>query len=62
MTEQWPNEKGEKDKQRSTKHTDKIKDRVTRILLNYLHYLHLDISPVPVTTKYVGLIPAYDEV
>jgi len=42
--------------------TDKIKDRVTRTPLNYLHYLHLGISPVPVTTKDVGLIPAYDEV
>ena len=29
-TTQWPNEKGQKDKQRSTKHTHKPKDRVTR--------------------------------
>ena len=27
---QWPKEKGQKDKQRSTKHTYKTKDRVTR--------------------------------
>jgi len=30
QTGQWPNEKVQKDKQRSTKHTHKIKDRVTR--------------------------------
>jgi len=30
QTTQWPNEKGQKDKQRSTKHTHKTKDRVTR--------------------------------
>ena len=29
-TTQWPNEKEQKDKQLSTKHTDKTKDRVTR--------------------------------
>ena len=27
---QWSNEKGQKNKQRSTKHTHKTKDRVTR--------------------------------
>jgi hypothetical protein len=27
---QWPKEKGQKDKQRSTKHTHKTEDRVTR--------------------------------
>ena len=27
---QWPKEKGQKDKQRATKHTHKTKDRVTR--------------------------------
>ena len=31
----WPNEKVQKDKQRSTKHTNKTKDRVTRISLNH---------------------------
>ena len=31
--EQWPKEKVQKDKQRSTKHTYKTKDRVTRIPL-----------------------------
>ena len=30
QTTQWPKEKGQKDKQRSTKHTYKTKDRVTR--------------------------------
>ena len=30
QTTQWPNEKVQKDKQRSTKHTYKTKDRVTR--------------------------------
>jgi len=29
-TTQWPTEKGQKDKQRSTIHTHKTKDRVTR--------------------------------
>ena len=30
METQWPRENGQKDKQRSTKHTHKTKDRVTR--------------------------------
>jgi hypothetical protein len=30
QTTQWPKEKVQKDKQRSTKHTYKTKDRVTR--------------------------------
>ena len=30
QTTQWPKEKVQKDKQRSTKHTQKTKDRVTR--------------------------------
>ena len=29
QTKQWPKEKGQQDKQRSTKHTLKAKDRVT---------------------------------
>ena len=33
QTTQWPKEKGQKDKQRSTRHTHKTKDRVTRIPL-----------------------------
>ena len=33
QTIQWPNEKGQKDNQRSTKHTYKTKDRVTRTAL-----------------------------
>jgi len=32
-TTQWSNEKVQKDKQRSTKHTHKTKDRITRIKL-----------------------------
>jgi len=34
QTTQWPKEKVQKDKQRSTKHTHKIKDRVKRTPLN----------------------------
>ena len=34
QTTQWPNKKGQKDKQRSTKHTYKTKDLVTRTPLN----------------------------
>jgi len=30
QTTRWPKEKGQKDKQRSTKHPHKTKDRVTR--------------------------------
>ena len=30
QTKKWPNEKGQKDKQRTTKHTYETKDRVTR--------------------------------
>jgi LysM repeat protein len=30
VSTQWPKEKGQSDKQRSTKHTHKTKDRVTR--------------------------------
>jgi len=33
QTTQWPKEKVQKEKQRSTKHTHKTKDRVTRTLL-----------------------------
>ena len=34
QTTQWPIENGQKDKQQSTKHTDKAKDLVTRTPLN----------------------------
>ena len=37
QTTQWPKEKAQKDKQRSTKHTYKTKDRVTRTPLNILN-------------------------
>ena len=33
QTTQWPKEKGQKDKQRSTKHTHKTRDRVIRTSL-----------------------------
>jgi hypothetical protein len=32
LTEQWPKEKAQKDKQRSTKHTHKSKNKYTYIL------------------------------
>ena len=35
---QWSKEKVQKDKQRSTKHTHKTKDRVTRTLLKFACY------------------------
>jgi hypothetical protein len=35
---QWPKENGQKDKQQSTKHTHKTKDRVTRTLLKFACY------------------------
>ena len=34
QTTQWPTDKVQKDKSRSTKHTHKTKDRVTRTPLN----------------------------
>jgi 4-alpha-glucanotransferase len=40
---QWPKEKVQKDKQRSTKHTYKSKDRVTRTrFCNYLAFKSFD--------------------
>ena len=39
QTTQWPKEKVQKDKQRSTKHTNKTKDRVTRTPLKSLVYI-----------------------
>jgi hypothetical protein len=39
QTTQWPKEKVQKDKQRSTKHTLKTKDRVTQTPLKPLIYL-----------------------
>ena len=36
---QWPNEKVQKNKQRSTKYTHKTKDRVTRIPLKTMDEL-----------------------
>ena len=36
QTTQWPKGKGQKDKQQSTKHTQKTKDRVTRTQLKVL--------------------------
>jgi hypothetical protein len=41
-TKQWPNENGQKDKQRSTKHTYKAKDLVTRTpLQTWSEHSHL---------------------
>jgi hypothetical protein len=39
QTTQWPKEKVQKDKQRSTKHTNKTEDRVTRIPLKTVGFL-----------------------
>jgi hypothetical protein len=41
MTTQWPKEKVQKEKQRSTKHTYTTKDRVTRtqVLQKYKQFL-----------------------
>ena len=36
QTTQWPKEKVQKDKQRSTKHTDKAKD-LSNMILNLFH-------------------------
>jgi len=38
QTTQWPKEIVQKDKQRSTKHTYKTKDRVTRTPYRYFHW------------------------
>jgi hypothetical protein len=43
QTTQWPNEIVQKDKQRSTKHTYKNKDRVTRTLYDF-NKLFISIS------------------
>jgi hypothetical protein len=63
QTTQWPKEKVQKDKQRSTKHTYITKDRITRILrmlgqdccffgrlLKILKYYHYDCSIVDLFT------------
>jgi hypothetical protein len=42
QTTQWPKEKVQKDKQQSTKHTHKTKDRVTRIPLKLT--IHIQIA------------------
>ena len=58
QTTQWPKEKVQKDKQRSTKHTYKTKDRVTRTPLKiyseiFVHFyftnvvLSIHIVPLP---------------
>ena len=39
QTKQWPKEKVQKDKQRSTKHTHKTEDRVTRLALLLLVFI-----------------------
>jgi len=37
QTKQWSKEKGQRDKQRSTRHTHKTKDQVTRAPLKKFH-------------------------
>jgi hypothetical protein len=45
QTTQWPKEIVQKDKQRSTKHTYKTKDRVTRTPYRYFHWKTLICFP-----------------
>ena len=40
QTTQWPKEKAQKDKQRSTKHTHKTKDQVTRTPTKFYIYMY----------------------
>ena len=51
QTIQWTKEKAQKDKQRSTKHTYKTKDRVTRTPLNPSFYYRdlMNAKPSPIT-------------
>jgi len=49
QTKQWPKEKVQKDKQRSTIHTHKTKDRVTRSPLNTC-YSHAYAVILPIVT------------
>jgi hypothetical protein len=53
QTLQWPTEKVQKDKQRSTKHTYKIKDR------EYEHLLKPGVNTTKVTQLAVNYIPEY---
>jgi hypothetical protein len=52
QTTQWPKEKGQKDKQRSTKHTHKTKDRVTRTPLKTRGTLE-QYADLPVANKMI---------
>ena len=54
QTTQWPKEKVQKDKQRSTKHTYKTKDRVTRTPLNVLFIIWWEKYKYPYVTKHIG--------
>jgi hypothetical protein len=47
QTTQWPNEKVQKDKQRSTKHTHRTKDRVTQTPLIKGYICHASTYAVP---------------
>ena len=47
QTTQWPKEKGQKDKQISTKHTNKTRDQVTRPPLKTGDVLKGKTVPVP---------------
>ena len=56
QTTQWPKEKGQEDKQRSTKHTHKTKDRVTRTPLKTGGELMCSISG---TRRYLYCFPCF---
>jgi hypothetical protein len=47
QTMQWSKEKGQKDKQRSTKHTHKTKDGVTRTPITQYYTVHSGTNDTP---------------
>ena len=56
QTTQWPKEKGQKDKQRSTKHYTETRDRVTRTPLKTggeLRFSGRETVPVPLVATVV---------
>jgi hypothetical protein len=50
---QWPKEKGQKDKQRNTKHTYKVKDRVTRTPLKTGRVIYTILKFKLIIDKYI---------
>jgi hypothetical protein len=56
QTIQWPKEKVQKDKQRSTKHTHKTKDRVTRIRQKRSLFDHYIVYPSLIDSFCVSLL------